>query len=213
MKFLLALLPISATVLAASSSSSLEEAAETPIIGVDTVHGCYSSVGDLQLNSTNTFNSQGLCTAACSEVGAYVAATHENFCYCGNTYPAASTLVDDSQCDVPCPGYDAAACGGPNAYTVYNTGLKLSVDNATDSGSDSSSTASSSSSSTASSASTLATAAPTASGSASNGTASTTTSASSAPTSTSAGTAAFKVAPGSVNLGALGLGLGAVFLM
>lgn len=35
--------------------------------------------------------------------------------------------MDDSNCDVPCPGYGTQACGGIDFYTVYNTGIMLSV--------------------------------------------------------------------------------------
>ncbi|KAI0137475.1 hypothetical protein BJ170DRAFT_62629 [Xylariales sp. AK1849] len=142
MKFLLILLPIAATIVA----TKLEQSAEDSALGTYTVHGCYSSVGELQLNGTNEFNSQGLCAADCGGVGAYVAATQATSCYCGYEYPPASTLVDDSKCNDPCPGFASDACGGTEAFTVINTGLKLQVENSTDdsSGSEASVTLSSS---------------------------------------------------------------------
>lgn len=134
MKYFLAILPVVAAA-TTSTSDATEVAAQTPVLGIDTVHGCYSSVGELKLNETNSFNTQGSCASACREAGAYVGATKSNACYCGDKYPPASTFVDDSLCNVPCPGYDALACGGTKAYTVLNIGLKVDVENSTDSSS------------------------------------------------------------------------------
>lgn len=128
MKFLFVLLPVAATV----AATRLEQSAEDAVLGADTVHGCYSSVGELQQNGTLTFNSQGSCTAVCLAMGAYVAASQADNCYCGDKYPPASTLVDDSQCDEPCSGYAKDACGGSEAFTVYNTGVKVAVADSTD---------------------------------------------------------------------------------
>jgi cell wall integrity and stress response component len=128
MKFLLVFISAAATV----AASHLKLLVEYPILGVDTVFGCYSSIGELQQNGTSTFNSQGSCTTACEAIGAYVAASQVNSCYCGDKYPPASTRVDSSQCDEPCPGFAREACGGSEAFTVYNTGLKLTVENSTD---------------------------------------------------------------------------------
>ena len=124
MKLLLIILPIAATAVA----TSLEQPPANPQLGASTVHGCYASVGELQLSGTNTFNSQSSCAASCQGAGAFVAATKGKSCYCGDKYPPASTLVDDSQCDQACPGYDRDACGGSSAFTVINTGIKVEVE-------------------------------------------------------------------------------------
>lgn len=58
------------------------------------------------------------------------ATTAGNECYCGNEYPPKDTLVDDSKCNVGCPGWGASACGGIDFYSVFNNGLMLAVDNA-----------------------------------------------------------------------------------
>jgi cell wall integrity and stress response component len=126
MKSLLIFLPI-----VAAAVAPVEPVATEPVLGTNTIHGCYSSVGGLRLNETNTFNSQGSCGTACRGVGAYVAATQGNSCYCGDTYPPASTLVDDDQCDEACPGYSTNACGGIKTFTVINTGVKIDVGNST----------------------------------------------------------------------------------
>ncbi|KAH6648958.1 hypothetical protein BKA67DRAFT_661894 [Truncatella angustata] len=219
MKSFLILLPIAATVLA---RGSLETSAEDPVIGTDTVHGCYSSVGELKLNKTNEFNARGLCASLCRDADANVAATQGSKCYCGQKYPAASTLVDDSQCDEPCPGYSAEACGGTKFFTIINTGLSLAVDNSTDDSSSSKSSsvagASSTSTSVASGATvsgTSATATPTAS--ASNGTSSTGSSVGTSSSITASTTAVSQNgAVSQLSLSGLNLavlGLGAAFLM
>lgn len=118
---LLALAPV------VRAATGVEQTATTPILGTDTVHGCYSSLGELKLNGTDEFNSQGACAGACRTRNKNVAASNAKDCYCGDKYPPKNTLVDDSECTEPCPGYDAQACGGLNTYTVYNTGVKVSV--------------------------------------------------------------------------------------
>jgi cell wall integrity and stress response component len=122
-------------------ATTTEVAAEDPVKGTDTVHGCYGNVDNLTLNSTNEFNTQGLCSTACRGMSKAVGAAYSSDCYCGDEYPPLNTLLDDSECTEPCPGYDTQACGGINAWTVYNTGEKVSVasaDNITESSSSSS---------------------------------------------------------------------------
>jgi cell wall integrity and stress response component len=121
------LLAFSRLVLATGEGT--EVAAESPISGTDTVHGCYSYVDNLTLNSTNEFNSQGACATICRDLGKYVGATQAEDCYCGDEYPPLNTLVDDDECTEPCPGYGTEACGGIDTWTVYNTGVRVSVAN------------------------------------------------------------------------------------
>lgn len=135
MKSILFLIPLVAAS-ATQTDNATESAAQDAVIGTSTVHGCYSSVGDLTFGQSETFNTEGLCSEYCSNQGSYVAATQDKACYCGSTYPPTSALVDDSECSTACPGFDAEACGGPDAFTVYNTGLSVDV---ADSGSSSSS--------------------------------------------------------------------------
>ncbi|KAI1493806.1 hypothetical protein F5X96DRAFT_686314 [Biscogniauxia mediterranea] len=133
-----------------TSAANLEVAAQTPVLGQDTVHGCYGSLGSLTLDSKPDFNSQGKCVGICKAKEKNVAATYSNECYCGDVYPNSDDLLDDSKCTEPCPGFDTQACGGLNAWTVYNTGLKVSVGEDTSSSSSSSSSTSSTSTSTTS---------------------------------------------------------------
>ncbi|KAH8668633.1 hypothetical protein BX600DRAFT_510710 [Xylariales sp. PMI_506] len=112
---------------ATSTATNLELPSATPVLGTDTVHGCFSSVGSLVFNQTDSFNSQGACAGFCRDMGKYVGASQAKDCYCGDTYPPENTLVDDSKCSEPCPGYDTQACGGLNTWTVYNTGVLVEV--------------------------------------------------------------------------------------
>lgn len=126
MKYILCLLPLAATAFAKSSAVT-ETQAEDPVLGTETVHGCYASVGSLTSNGTNEFNTEGSCATACRGGGFAVAASQAEDCYCGAEYPAENTMVDDAECNEPCPGYPNESCGGIDAYTVYNTGLVLHV--------------------------------------------------------------------------------------
>ncbi|KAK6218001.1 YmL10 [Pestalotiopsis sp. IQ-011] len=214
MKYILCLLPLAATAFAKSSAVT-EAQAEDPVLGTETVHGCYSSVGSLTLNGTSEFNTEGSCATACSGGGFAVAASQEMDCYCGAEYPAENTLVDDAECNELCPGYPNESCGGTDAYTVYNTGLVLHVASSDDdSSSSSASSASASASATASSnTSTAATAIATASGAASNSTGSAT-----GTSATTSSTAVVGISGASAQLPIVGLnmavlGLGAALLM
>ncbi|KAI1871553.1 uncharacterized protein JN550_004547 [Neoarthrinium moseri] len=108
-------------------SATKEVAASEPKVGTDTVHGCYSSLGNLVLNATSKFNTQGLCATACRGMDKVVGASFSESCYCGDKYPPKNTLVDDSECTEPCPGFGDEACGGLDTFTVYNTGVRVSV--------------------------------------------------------------------------------------
>ncbi|KAK1753119.1 putative wsc domain protein [Echria macrotheca] len=113
-----------------STSKGVEEPASQPTLNVITVQGCFDDPGELVFNATLQFNTKGACAQdVCFASGYPVAATSGgNQCYCGKKYPNKKSLVDDSKCNVGCAGYDLQACGGVNFWTVYNTGLTLSVD-------------------------------------------------------------------------------------
>lgn len=121
-----------AAVLAFSSlaSAGLQPTPQTPIRGTDTVHGCYASSGELVLQTeikAGDFNSRGLCNNLCRGKDKNVAATNLDSCYCGDKYPPKSTLTTDDKCSEPCPGTDKEACGGLDTYSVYNSGVRVSV--------------------------------------------------------------------------------------
>lgn len=137
---------ISAAAAATTTKMGVEQPSSTPIYMQPVVQGCFSSSGDLVFNSTQPFNSRGQCgQTVCQAMGKAVAASTEGSkCYCGDSYPPNSTLVDDKYCNAPCTGFGTDACGGTGYWTVYNTGLELyGVPYANDSTSSSSSSASS----------------------------------------------------------------------
>ena len=125
-----------------------------------TSQGCYKSSGSLEFNAQLQYNTIGSCgNEACRGAGYAVGGTTGgNQCWCGNTYPPKSDLVDDSKCDVGCAGYDKEACeysstalselravtdraqpgGGIDYWSIYNTGKTLSVKHDSDSSSSSS---------------------------------------------------------------------------
>ncbi|CAK7214030.1 hypothetical protein SCUCBS95973_002005 [Sporothrix curviconia] len=141
---------------ATSTKMGVEQPSSTPIYMQPVVQGCFSSSGDLVFNSTQPFNSRGECgQTICQAMGKAVGASTEGSkCYCGDSYPPNSTLVDDKYCNAPCTGYGTDACGGTGYWTVYNTGLELyGVPYANET---SSTTSSSASSTTTSSTTTLA---------------------------------------------------------
>ncbi|KAI2471108.1 hypothetical protein F4781DRAFT_142747 [Annulohypoxylon bovei var. microspora] len=136
------------------STATKEKAATDPIVGTDTVHGCYKSVGTMKHQNTDDFNSQGACAGVCRTNGYVAGASNSVDCWCGDEYPNKADLVDDDQCTEPCPGFGDDACGGLDTYTVYNTGKRVSVGEASEAGSSSSSSTSSKTSSASSPAST-----------------------------------------------------------
>lgn len=77
-----------------------------------TSQGCYKSSGSLKLIDQPLYNTIGACgDEICRPAGYAVGATTGgNQCWCGNTYPPKSDLVDDSKCDVGCAGYGEVAC-------------------------------------------------------------------------------------------------------
>lgn len=51
---------------------------------------------------------------------------HYNFraaCWCGNQYPSINYKINDSKCNVPCPGDKTKYCGGFWRLSVYATGI------------------------------------------------------------------------------------------
>ncbi|KAI0965579.1 hypothetical protein F4678DRAFT_331345 [Xylaria arbuscula] len=109
------------------AKKGVEVAAQQAVQGTDTVAGCYSSLGDMTLDSSDEYNAQGYCAPNCRKKNKPVGATYLKNCYCGTKLPSENDLLDDSKCNEPCPGYDPQACGGLGAYTVYNTGVQVNV--------------------------------------------------------------------------------------
>lgn len=109
--------------------TAVQQPITPPTIDVPTIQGCFKSAGDLELNTTHKFNSIGKCAdETCREGGFAVGGSMGgNQCWCGQTYPPKSDLVDPSFCNSPCSGFGEHACGGIEYWTIYNTGLTLVV--------------------------------------------------------------------------------------
>ena len=126
---------------ASVASAGLQPPPQDPARGSDKVRGCYASKGELTLVTLSDANSRGVCNEACRAKNKNVAATSLDDCFCGDKYPAKSTKVDDDKCGEPCPGYGLEACGGLDTFSVYNTGVRVSVGESADDTSSSSSSA------------------------------------------------------------------------
>ena len=111
-----------------SGRSQIQEPAKSPLMNQMTPQGCFSALpSDADSHGSGPFMANGACGDSCTKENKLVAITFGSTCYCSDKYPAKSSLVDDSSCDEPCPGYAMEACGGmnPKSYSVFNTGLDL----------------------------------------------------------------------------------------
>ena len=111
-----------------SGKDQIQKPAQSPLINQMTSQGCFSALpSDADSHGSFAFMTTGECGNSCTKEKKPVAITLGSTCYCSDKYPAKSSLVDDSSCDEPCPGYAMEACGGmdPKSYSVFNTGLDL----------------------------------------------------------------------------------------
>ncbi|EJP66394.1 Cell wall integrity and stress response component 1 [Beauveria bassiana] len=125
-----------------------------PRVGVETVQGCFSSVGNMTNENADTkYLSSGSCSTICKGKKLPVAALAPQACYCGYVYPPEDDKLDSAKCDYPCNGFPDDMCGGlKDAYSIYNMGIVLvpGFYSASSSSSSASSTATQGSSSAAS---------------------------------------------------------------
>ncbi|ROT37972.1 hypothetical protein SODALDRAFT_324431 [Sodiomyces alkalinus F11] len=131
----LSLVPLSFLVAAAVAQDDDEPRGEQrpkvpPMLESVTSAGCYKSKGDWEDFTIPLFLSSGSCSDLCIEEEALISAMGEGLCWCGNTMPPKDDLVDDENCNHPCPGFPEEACGGIEDgvfWSVYNNGLRLVV--------------------------------------------------------------------------------------
>lgn len=114
---------------AARYVKGVQQPIESPNLSGSTIQGCFKSSGKLkfmEIIEWNTIGSCGndLCRAKGYEVGG---TTGGNQCWCGHKYPPKDDLVDPKNCDAGCTGYGEHACGGIDFWTIYHTGITLSV--------------------------------------------------------------------------------------
>lgn len=72
----------------------------------------------------------GSCTVECTNQKQLVSGLFGSKCFCGNNYPPEDDLVDDKNCNYPCPYWQEEACGGISSggfYSVFNNGVELIV--------------------------------------------------------------------------------------
>lgn len=111
-----------------SGRRQIQTPAQSPVLNEMTSQGCFSTLpSDAESHGSGAFLTSGACWNSCTKENKNVAITSGSTCYCSDNYPTKSSLLDDSSCDWPCPGYAMEACGGldPKAYSVFNTGLEL----------------------------------------------------------------------------------------
>ncbi|PMB67833.1 hypothetical protein BM221_006004 [Beauveria bassiana] len=127
-----------------------------PRVGVETVQGCFSSVGNMTNENADTkYLSSGSCSTICKGKKLPVAALAPQACYCGYVYPPEDDKLDSAKCDYPCNGFPDDMCGGlKDAYSIYNMGIVLVPGSYSASSSSSSSTSSTATQGSSSAAST-----------------------------------------------------------
>ncbi|KAF5558609.1 SLG1 [Fusarium napiforme] len=108
-----------------AARDALQSPTESPVLGQVTPQGCFSALPSEADGRSDTFNSVGSCAKYCEEQNKTVAILKGVECICADIYPAKSAKVDDDKCDTPCPGYAKDACGGKDAYSVFNLGVNL----------------------------------------------------------------------------------------
>lgn len=78
--------------------------------------GCYSSVPDVKGDSTNVFQSLGMCVTQCAKDNYKIAVLSKgDHCACSNALPPDSSKIDDDKCNTVCPGYPTDNCKSPAA--------------------------------------------------------------------------------------------------
>ncbi|UPL01321.1 hypothetical protein LCI18_012255 [Fusarium solani-melongenae] len=110
-----------------------QQPATMPVLNQSTSQGCFNKLptGAESVKAKAPYISSGFCNNACQDANKAVAITSPDGCHCADTYPPESALVKDTQCNYPCSAYPMEACGGkePEAYSVFNTGIELVVEN------------------------------------------------------------------------------------
>ncbi|RYP17699.1 hypothetical protein DL765_004377 [Monosporascus sp. GIB2] len=82
--------------------------------------GCFSRPSANSREIQNAFQSVGLCQSACMTSRQPVAALgNETSCFCGNQLPPRDQQVEEGNCNLPCPGFNAEICGGDGFFSVY----------------------------------------------------------------------------------------------
>ncbi|KAG6011027.1 hypothetical protein E4U21_000058 [Claviceps maximensis] len=103
---------------------------QIPVSGITTSSGCYGTYGNMTMHKPISADkmSTASCNIACKDDGFWLAAMHGGQCLCGFALPPKKDLVEDNQCNQPCPAYPPEACGGLDSYSFYNVGVQLQIE-------------------------------------------------------------------------------------
>lgn len=92
--------------------------------------GCYQDTFSKRLLQGHTVklrttNGPAACLAVCTEYGfAFAGLQYGVECFCGNTQPEEAKELEETRCDMTCPGEELETCGGYLTMDVFETGLK-----------------------------------------------------------------------------------------
>ena len=87
--------------------------------------GCYKDSGERRLDGARYDDTANMtdesCVAFCSSKGFPLAGVeYAQECYCGYQFKSGAVKLDESSCNMACPGNAAEPCGGGFAFTLYN---------------------------------------------------------------------------------------------
>lgn len=100
---------------AAAATSSISMNAYTYI-------GCFSSSTPMKDQGSYTYQTPGYCQPICYQLSdGAMGLTGGSNCYCGDSLPAKSDLVDDSYCNATCNGYDTEYCRSCRCQKIDRT--------------------------------------------------------------------------------------------
>ncbi|KAH8765262.1 carbohydrate-binding WSC, partial [Hyaloscypha finlandica] len=87
--------------------------------------GCYTEGYQIRaltphVTTDYALMSPEICAAKCNVYPyTYIGLEYGGECYCGNQINNGSTIVDDSECNMPCAGYPGEYCGAGNRLDMY----------------------------------------------------------------------------------------------
>ncbi|KAM0245234.1 hypothetical protein ACHAP5_005634 [Fusarium lateritium] len=114
------------SLLASAAARDIQAPKKNPVLGQPTSQGCFDSLPAERISEhSSLYNTVASCANYCKDKKMEVALLQDRACFCSHTYPSKDSLVDDDQCDTPCPGYPKEACGGQDAFSVHNVGIVL----------------------------------------------------------------------------------------
>ena len=77
-------------------------------------------------------NSPEVCMSYCSDLGFFLSGVqYGKECFCGGSPVSREVIRPDEECNMPCPGNNSVACGGPwrmNVWTPKGPSVKRPID-------------------------------------------------------------------------------------